>query len=209
MYSIYFHSSFQANSKTHTFSPIGHASSLNEGRNASTPPPSLQGSHKQPQTTSQASQFGTPMGSNLTAAPSSVRLRPFFLLLWNYKWFFLQLLILLWCWKIEQFADIDIFVPFFFFQTDTDGLPTLKSIAQEATNRAGLKVPLSQASTQQIQQMSAPPGSTASSISQSGMSFLPQRFWFWYKLKMCKEGVIVRKIVNTCYWSYFQTLLKK
>ena len=77
MYSIYFHSSFQANSKTHTFSPIGHASSLNEGRNASTPPPSLQGSHKQPQTTSQASQFGTPMGSNLTAAPSSVRLRPF------------------------------------------------------------------------------------------------------------------------------------
>ena len=78
MYSIYFHSSFQANSNTHTFSPIGHASSLNEGRNASTPPPSLQGSHKQPQTTSQASQFGTPMGSNLTAAPSSVRLRPFF-----------------------------------------------------------------------------------------------------------------------------------
>ena len=77
MYSIYFHSSFQANSNTHTFSPIGHASSLNEGRNASTPPPSLQGSHKQPQTTSQASQFGTPMGSNLTAAPSSVRLRPF------------------------------------------------------------------------------------------------------------------------------------
>ena len=114
MYSIYFHSSFQANSKTHTFSPIGHASSLNEGRNASTPPPSLQGSHKQPQTTSQASQFGTPMGSNLTAAPSSVRLRPFYLLLWNYKWFFLQLLILLWCWKIEQFADIDIFCLFFF-----------------------------------------------------------------------------------------------
>ena len=114
MYSIYFHSSFQANSKTHTFSPIGHASSLNEGRNASTPPPSLQGSHKQPQTTSQASQFGTPMGSNLTAAPSSVRLGPFFFfLLWNYKWFFLQLLILLWCWKIEQFADIDIFLPFF------------------------------------------------------------------------------------------------
>jgi len=108
----------------------GHASSLNEGRNASTPPPSLQGSHKQPQTTSQASQFGTPMGSNLTAAPSS---------------------------------------------TDTDGLPTLKSIAQEATNRAGLKVPLSQASTQQIQQMSAPPGSTASSISQSGLFPNPQQ----------------------------------
>ena len=194
MYSIYFHSSFQANSKTHTFSPIGHASSLNEGRNASTPPPSLQGSHKQPQTTSQASQFGTPMGSNLTAAPSSVRLRPFYLLLWNYKWFFLQLLILLWCWKIEQFADIDIFVPFFFFQTDTDGLPTLKSIAQEATNRAGLKVPLSQASTQQIQQMSAPPGSTASSISQSGMSFLPKRFW--YKLKMCEECVLWERLLT-------------
>ena len=78
MYSIYFHSFLQTNSKTQLSSPIGHASSLNEGRNASTPPPSLQGSHKQPQTTSQASQFGTPMGSNLTAAPSSVRLRPFF-----------------------------------------------------------------------------------------------------------------------------------
>ena len=56
----------------------------------------------------------------------------------------------------------------FSLQTDTDGLPTLKSIAQEATNRAGLKVPLSQASTQQTQ-MSVP-GSTAPSISQSGMS---------------------------------------
>ena len=56
----------------------------------------------------------------------------------------------------------------FCLQTDTDGLPTLKSIAQEATNRAGLKVPLSQASTQQTQ-MSVP-GSTAPSISQSGKS---------------------------------------
>ena len=207
MYSIYFHSSFQANSKTHTFSPIGHASSLNEGRNASTPPPSLQGSHKQPQTTSQASQFGTPMGSNLTAAPSSVRLRPFFSSSLE-----LQMILSSVAYPSLMLEDRTIrrywyICPFFFFQTDTDGLPTLKSIAQEATNRAGLKVPLSQASTQQIQQMSAPPGSTASSISQSGMSFLPQRFW--YKLKMCKECVIVRKIVNTCYWSYFQTLLKK
>lgn len=108
----------------------GHASSLIEGRNVSTPPPSLQGSHKQPQTTSQTSQFGAPMGNNLTPASSS---------------------------------------------TDTDGLPTLKSIAQEATNRAGLKVPLSQASTQQVQQMSAPPGSTAPSISQSGLFPNPQQ----------------------------------
>ena len=194
MYSIYFHSSFQANSNTHTFSPIGHASSLNEGRNASTPPPSLQGSHKQPQTTSQASQFGTPMGSNLTAAPSSVRLRPFFfffLRITNDSFF-----------SCLSFFDVGrsknspilIYFAFFSFQTDTDGLPTLKSIAQEATNRAGLKVPLSQASTQQIQQMSAPPGSTASSISQSGMSFLPQRFG--YELKMCKEDGIVRELLT-------------
>ena len=60
---------------------------------------------------------------------------------------------------------------FLSLQTDTDGLPTLKSIAQEATNRAGLKVPLSQASTQQTQ-MSVP-GSTAPSISQSGKSLHP------------------------------------
>jgi len=105
----------------------GHASSLSEGRNVSTPPPSLQGSHKQ-LATSQSSHFSVaPMGSSITAAPSS---------------------------------------------TDTDGLPTLKSIAQEATNRAGLKVPLSQASTQQTQ-MSVP-GSTAPSISQSGLFPTPQ-----------------------------------
>merc|ERR1712061_170314 len=85
------------------------------------------GSHKQ-LATSQSSHFSVaPMGSSITAAPSS---------------------------------------------TDTDGLPTLKSIAQEATNRAGLKVPLSQASTQQTQ-MSVP-GSTAPSISQSGLFPTPQ-----------------------------------
>ena len=59
---------------------------------------------------------------------------------------------------------------YFSLQTDTDGLPTLKSIAQEATNRAGLKVPLSQASTQQTQM--PVPGSTAPSISQSGKLLL-------------------------------------
>ena len=93
----------------------------------------------------------------------------------------------------------------FSFQTDTDGLPTLKSIAQEATNRAGLKVPLSQASTQQIQQMSAPPGSTASSISQSGMSFLPQRFG--YKLKMCKEDGIVRELLLVVFPNFIEKVI--
>lgn len=46
---------------------------------------------------------------------------------------------------------------------DNDGMPTLKSIAQEATNRAGLKVPSSAPQTQ----MSL--GTTAPSISQSGL----------------------------------------
>merc|ERR1712079_869792 len=50
----------------------GHASSLSEGRNVSTPPPSLQGSHKQ-LATSQSSHFSVaPMGSSIAAAPSSV-----------------------------------------------------------------------------------------------------------------------------------------
>ena len=51
------------------------------------------------------------------------------------------------------------------FQNDTDGMPTLKSIAQEATNRAGLKVPSSHAN-QQTQMQSI--GTTAPTISQSG-----------------------------------------
>jgi len=46
---------------------------------------------------------------------------------------------------------------------DTDGMPTLKSIAQEATNRAGLKIP----SSAQQTQMSI--GNTAPSISQAGL----------------------------------------
>ena len=54
---------------------------------------------------------------------------------------------------------------FFFLQNDTDGMPTLKSIAQEATNRAGLKVPSSHAN-QQTQMQSI--GTTAPTISQSG-----------------------------------------
>ena len=70
----------------------------------------------------------------------------------------------------------------FLLQTDTDGLPTLKSIAQEATNRAGLKVPLSQASTQQAQ-MSVP-GSTAPSISQSGKSLVTAFFSSLYPLDL-------------------------
>ena len=70
----------------------------------------------------------------------------------------------------------------FSLQTDTDGLPTLKSIAQEATNRAGLKVPLSQASTQQAQ-MSVP-GSTAPSISQSGKSLVTAFFSSLYPLDL-------------------------
>jgi len=49
---------------------------------------------------------------------------------------------------------------------DTDGMPTLKSIAQEATNRAGLKVPSSHAN-QQTQMQSI--GTTAPTISQSGL----------------------------------------
>ena len=44
-------------------------------------------------------------------------------------------------------------------------MPTLKSIAQEATNRAGLKVPSSHAN-QQTQMQSI--GTTAPTISQSG-----------------------------------------
>ena len=55
-----------------------------------------------------------------------------------------------------------------FFQNDTDGMPTLKSIAQEATNRAGLKVPSSHAN-QQTQMQSI--GTTAPTISQSGKQY--------------------------------------
>jgi len=46
---------------------------------------------------------------------------------------------------------------------DTEGLPTLKSIAQEATNRAGLKVPAS------AQQTQLSIGTTAPTISNSGL----------------------------------------
>jgi len=49
---------------------------------------------------------------------------------------------------------------------DADGMPTLRSIAQEATNRAGLKVPSSHAN-QQTQMPSI--GTTAPTISQSGL----------------------------------------
>ena len=59
------------------------------------------------------------------------------------------------------------------FQNDTDGMPTLKSIAQEATNRAGLKIP----SSAQQTQMSI--GNTAPSISQAGKSNCRGIFGFW------------------------------
>jgi hypothetical protein len=65
---------------------------------------------------------------------------------------------------IHQSDHQDVFV--LVLQNDRHGLPSLKSIAQEATNRAGLKVPLSQATTPQTQMPVGPP--TAPSISQSG-----------------------------------------
>jgi len=98
----------------------GHASSLNEGRSAPSPSPSLPGSNPSKQPTSQSSHFPGQAPSSLAVSSSN----------------------------------------------DTDGMPTLKSIAQEATNRAGLKVPSSHAN-QQTQMQSI--GTTAPTISQSGL----------------------------------------